>query len=56
MTKDEYIVLISKSSKTPQNEKILEMLNHYNVFGIRDLSLNQIKEFYEKEVFENEIQ
>ena len=49
MTKDQYIKLISNSSDIYGN-KLLAMMNHYEVISLRDLSLDQVKEYYEREI------
>jgi hypothetical protein len=52
MTKDDYIRLISKASNKFGN-KLNAMLDYYDTHGLRDLTLDQVKEYYEKYVKEN---
>lgn len=52
MTKDDYIRLISKASNKFGN-KLNAMLDYYDTHGLRDLTLEQVKEYYEKYVKEN---
>jgi hypothetical protein len=49
MTKDDYIRLISKASNK-FGDKLNAMLDYYNVYRLRDLTLEQVKEYYEKYV------
>lgn len=41
-TKDDYIMELSKRGK------LLECLNVYDVFGTKDLTLDQVREYVEK--------
>ena len=52
MTKDDYIRLITKASNK-FGDKLNAMLDYYNVYRLRDLTLEQVKEYYEKYVKEN---
>lgn len=47
MTKDDYITLISKAS-SKFGDKLNAMLDYYDAHGLRDLTLEQVKEYYEK--------
>jgi hypothetical protein len=47
MTKDDYIRLISKASNK-FGDKLNAMLDYYDTHGLRDLTLEQVKEYYEK--------
>lgn len=44
MTKDDYIRLMSSKS----GDRLLKMMDFYNVHGLKDLTLDQVKDFYEK--------
>lgn len=46
MTKDEYIKAIKKLGDAYGSE-LVKMMEYYNVIGLRDLSLEQLKEYYE---------
>lgn len=54
--KDHYVRLLGSLSSTEQHEKLVEMLDYYDVFGIRDLTTEQVKAYYEKEVGMNDKQ
>lgn len=51
MTKDDYIKLISKASNK-FGDKLNAMLSYYNTHGLRELTLEQVKEYYEKYIKE----
>lgn len=51
MTKDDYIRLISKASNKHE-DKLLDMLNYYKKFGLRELTKEEVKTYYEKYVEE----
>lgn len=47
MTKDDYIKSISLLSDKYGN-KLVDMMNEYNVINLKDLSLEQVESFYKK--------
>lgn len=49
MTKDDYIKIISKASNK-FGDKLLDMLNYYRKFGLRELTKEEVKTYYEKYV------
>lgn len=55
MTKSEYTEAI-KSLGDAYGSELVKMMEYYNVFGLRDLSLEQIKEYYEKVIIEKQKQ
>ena len=46
LTTDDYILKLREIS-TFYDDKIFEMMEHYNVNALRELSLEQVKSFYE---------
>lgn len=49
-----YIKMLAKASLTPQHEMILECLEYYGVYGTRELTEEQLKEFIVKRRTDNE--
>lgn len=47
MTVSEYIRKMAAISKTPQHEVILDCLGYYDLYGTRELTLEQAAEFWE---------
>lgn len=49
LTKDDYINLISAAGDRYGN-KLVAMMDHYNVHGLAQLTLEQVKKYYEEEL------
>lgn len=47
--KDRYIRLISRASNK-YGDKLLAMMDYYKVHGLRELTTEQVKEYYEREI------
>ena len=43
--KDRFINKVSKSSQTRYSEKLVEMLEYYEVYSLEELTLQEIKEY-----------
>lgn len=52
MKKDEYVIMLSKASRTKDDELILQMLDEYGVCGIKDLTDAQVETFAKRTLTE----
>ena len=46
MTVSDYVEKMAAASKTPQHEVILECLEWFGLYGVKDLTLEQAGEFW----------